>query len=329
MKISFVGWYGRNNIGDEAFRLSHKILFPGCDLNYSVDSISPNSDLVILGGGDVINSFYLSKIPKNLPLYILGAGMGDASEVANLSEHNIVSAVMRNEDDVLLLEKNGISAHYCPDITFSIDGKKYNKDFNNFDKKNGKKNLCILLSDHISVSKFFNEPRLISYYDYFKWELASALDYLEKFYNIYWIPFSNDYDNFDLHIHNEVIKRMSNRIDQTRLPYPETPETAFAYLSKMDLVISMKLHGILFSANLGVPFINIGTSRKTQLFCKTENYTELSIPPFSFTREKLLTAVKAAEEDGISEKIKKTSTKLREYTLTTQKNIISKWPIGQ
>jgi len=65
MKISIVGWYGKNNVGDEAFRFVLSDFFQ----DHQVEFVTPpqlcsNPDIVVLGGGAVASPFYLNTLPN-------------------------------------------------------------------------------------------------------------------------------------------------------------------------------------------------------------------------------------------------------------------------
>ena len=127
MKVNFLGWYGRDNLGDEAFKLAHNELFPSVERVYTVDHLDKSADLVVLGGGDVVKSFYLNKIPERVPYYAFGVGMGYDSEVELFKKKPPVHAYMRSHHDTNLASDNGIKANFTPDITFILNppGKGY------------------------------------------------------------------------------------------------------------------------------------------------------------------------------------------------------------
>ncbi len=66
-KIFHYGYFNKFNCGDDAFvdvfKYLHRRYYPYCKMSYSLD-LFENSDLVVLGGGDVINPFFLNTIKK-------------------------------------------------------------------------------------------------------------------------------------------------------------------------------------------------------------------------------------------------------------------------
>jgi polysaccharide pyruvyl transferase WcaK-like protein len=324
MKISMVGWYGRRNIGDEAFKLAHEALLSPHEITYHVDKIDKDADCVILGAGDVIQPFYLDVIPREREFYVLGAGLGYRPEAALLKERRVRQAIVRNAADVELLRAQEVNAAYAPDLTFILDHAAMPR-VELESAGDGRKKLCVLLSDHISPSHWHADPRRLSYFEYFKWELAQAISFLSEFYEIYWLPLSDDLDAFDTKLHMDVLHRVARRGAHHLLPYPGTPEVAIGTLREMDLVVSMKYHGIIFATLLGVPFVNIGVSRKTQQFCIESKLAEYSVLPFSFEKERFLEYVKNAEKGGTASLLRSIASRNRQELKKLRDRVLGTW----
>lgn len=324
-KINFVGWYDQRNIGDEAFRLAHDVLFPDSDKIYDQNSNYDSDSLIVLGGGDVVLPYYIDTIPQSRDFYVLGCGLGYQDEIKFLENRDVKHAIFRNAADAEAALALGMKSEFAPDITFVVDPENYKKSCSLPTSSRAVKKLCVLLTDQISPSPLQKESALLSYFDYFKWELASSLDFLSEFYDIYWLPFSDHENDRDLRIIYDVQGRMAEKQSSYVLPYPGSPEAALSIISEMDLVVSMKFHGVMFSTNLGIPFVNIGVSRKTQLFCEANGYSDLSIKPFCFTRDSLLAAVKAAETEGVPLRLLQDSRRFRIHLLKIRDDVLDKW----
>ena len=281
MSINIIGWYGRNNCGDEAFKIAFPFLLKTNDLKFS-ESEDLNC-INILGGGDVIKPFYLNKI--NSPFYIIGAGLGYESEINLLKEKKVIKAFFRNRKDVELARGIGINAEYIPDIVFALPPPN---------KQKNKKSLGVVLNGAIIPGFNTRNPANVAYTEYFKWTIAECLDELSKYYDINFIPFSEDKHNRDVTMHYDVYGKMklnnANLIDK-----PLSPIETIQCIANFDLFVTMKFHGAIFSTIAGTPFINIGLSRKIQQFCIEESIDGLSIDPYSLTYEKFMGVVKVAE----------------------------------
>jgi polysaccharide pyruvyl transferase WcaK-like protein len=123
----------------------------------------------------------------------------------------------------------------------------------------------------------------------------------------------------------DVYRRMSNRSSVSFISQPLSMAQALWIIKQFDLVISMKVHGIMFAVNQGVPFINIAETRKTQRFCAENGLAQLSIPRYSLERERFLEVVKIAEAEETRQSIRGTSAHLRELTRQRLPEAISRF----
>jgi len=303
LSISFIGWYDRANCGDEAFKQVHRTLFPDHDLEWVCDrspSDHPDAKLV-LGGGDVFLDYYLQWIPENTKFWAYGVGLGGEKGCDRVLQHRdrLHGIWLRNPEDVATLNAMGVNAHFTPDIVFNLRGQ-----VSTWKKDQSKpiKRMYVILSNNIYQSALRSGSiRLASYMDYFKHELAMTLNGLAQYYEVVFLPFSLDPNDFDPGICSDVyaIMRKFNRpggeaaVRVIREPPP--PMEVLRLLRDADLVLTMKFHGLIFSTLLGVPFINIGISRKNRLFCADNGLDHLSIEEFAFSKERLEARVKAAE----------------------------------
>jgi polysaccharide pyruvyl transferase WcaK-like protein len=313
--IPILGWYNQRNVGDEAFKDVFRAVVhemdPSLTVSYHAQRLpSPTPEKIILGGGDVIRPYYLEKIPENVAVFPVGVGLGYESELDLLEKAIVPFALFRNLDDVELARSKSIDAKYSPDLTF----------FSNIpepiavEMREGK-TLGVLLSDEVSPT-FERKKRIneLQYYEYFKWELASILDFLSDYYNICFVAFSTLDSINDHKVGLDVYRRMRARNKTTFVTQPLSLAQALWLIGQFELVVSMKFHGIMFAVNQGVPFINIGETRKTQRFCTENSLSQLSIPRYSLEKERFLDVVKVAEAGDTRQTILSTSERLRSLT---------------
>jgi polysaccharide pyruvyl transferase WcaK-like protein len=314
--IPVLGWYNQKNVGDEAFKDVFRIAIAQVDpfATISFDTPtnlvkSPSPDKVILGGGDVIRAYYLENIPSSVKIFPMGVGLGYESEIQLLENSTIPFALFRNVEDAELARSRGITAEYCPDLTYFLNEPEPLPI--NVKKE---KTLGVLLSDEISPTWERNTAKDYLYYEYFKWEFAGILDFLSDYYNICFIAFSTLASINDHKVHLDIYRRMNARGRASFLAEQMSMAQALWTIKQCDLVISMKFHGIMFAVNQGVPFINIAETRKTQRFCRENDLAQLSIPRYSLERERFLDVVKIAEAAETRKAIQATSARLRELT---------------
>lgn len=281
MKYNIIGWYGRQNCGDEAFKLAFPILLRDEELKFSESE--DQTRLNILGGGDVIKPYYLDKLKG--PFYIIGTGLGYESEVALLRGKDVKKAFFRNRQDAFLARVAGVPAEYIPDIVFAL--KPYEKSLPE------KKKAIVVLNGAIIPRNSHTDNAEIAYAEYFMWSLARSLKELSQWYDIEFLPFSDDRNNNDNITHLNVVSRAG--LESKIYEKPCSPEETMQKIANAHLVVTMKFHGVIFSVLNGTPFINVGFSRKCHQFCKEEGLEKLSIAPYSYTHDKFMEAVKVAE----------------------------------
>lgn len=288
MKYNIIGWYSRGNCGDEAFKLAFPKILGTDDIKFS-EFYDPEC-INILGGGDIIKPYYLDRI--NGPFYIIGAGLGYESEIILLRNKQVIKAFFRNKKDVLLAKIAGIPADYIPDIVFALPKPKKVGSF--------KKVAIVTLNGAIDPNPDMDSAER-AYSEYLKWEIAKCLTYIKDDYDITFLPFSEERFNYDLNIHRSVYGKMSTTKVLNSLLQPLPPNDTINMMANADLVITMKFHGVIFSVLAGTPFVNIGLSRKSHLFCKEQGLSQLSIEPYSLAYDRFVMTIKHAEATSSEE----------------------------
>lgn len=257
MKISVVGWYGKNNIGDEAFKEVFQRQLWGNDITFS-QIPDFNSDVVVLGGGGVVTERYIQDIPKDFdkPLYAMGVDIAvngkDWDEIRSLPFRRLY--VRSKEYKDIAISNGGFNISYCPDIVFSlyeqrpiVSGKKCGVILS-YDLKGG--------IDHLGKTL----QRIKSKYDR---EIEFIVFYTGN--------------NRDI----EITQRVKDECGEDfPIIIPKTPIETLQLMSSFDLIISMRFHGSIFAATLGIPFLSLSNKGKCSLFCEQErlfgNHIELT-----------------------------------------------------
>lgn len=271
MKINILGWYGKNNIGDEAFKNAHNVIFDGHDIQfYTPPKTPPDSDIFILGGGAVIAPFYLKCLPKNTPKYILGASVEYESEMDLLPEHNFQGIMIRNATDVAAMKsKVNCPVRAIPDLAFLLKPEQHKIDLG---KK--KKKLGVMITDYI-MPALNRPPEKFSKRAYnFVRTLAKELDKFNRDgWDVILLPFSTGGYGNDLRINLDLMAFMETpciNIMQTL-----TPTEALGVINDLDLTICMKFHAHIFSIIAAKPFLSIDLTRKVDLLLQENNLQEL------------------------------------------------------
>lgn len=308
--LTFVGWYGRRNAGDEAFREVHEALFPGTPkrwISTAAEAGDPSEQVYVLGGGDVFLDYYIEMIPAGAKFFAYGIGLGGPEQVESvLARRDRLQGIwLRNPEDVATLRAAGLEAHYTPDIAFLLGDAVRARPQHPTVAASERKRLVFCPSGNADQTALQRQDIGDFFYQgYLKVALARQLDELSKFYDILMLPLSHDYKDMDLGFIGQVHGLMK-RPDAAKVIAEELPPLDVARLiADCELCVTMKFHGLVFAALSGVPFVNIGLTRKTQMFCADLGVPELAIQPYTLNDANMLAAVKRAEAPQTAVQIK-------------------------
>jgi hypothetical protein len=279
--ILIVGYYDHYNLGDEQYKITFNLLLGDkynikhldCDKLNKKD-IDQNT-IIILGGGDVLNEYFLDKLNNILDkehknkVLAVSVGLPYNNILTNTNKLSILDYIfVRTEQDLGLFKKyfdpNRII--YLPDISLLLK-----KDVVvNVDKKN----IVISLSRHFYNIKCKNDYlKIVNKFSNFIIKLLSFNKYLITF-----IPFntSNGIKDNDKNQENDILFQRDiinllkqNNIDINNIISIEktlTPEEALMYYKKAYISIPMRFHGTLFSIYENCPILPIYTTKKIKNF---------------------------------------------------------------
>jgi hypothetical protein len=131
LKIKILGWYNKDNIGDESYKLSFPMLFPYHHLTFSDKIDQYNADYYILGGGNIVNESFIEQLKdvKN-----------KVAISVNVNQHNVHMlkdfkyVYVRDRVGYELLKQNNIPCDFGADISCILDAET--KNFSQIYKKN-------------------------------------------------------------------------------------------------------------------------------------------------------------------------------------------------
>jgi len=313
-KIMISGYYGFNNTGDEAILksmvgafkekipqikitvLSHNPL--QTSQTYQVKAInrlhlidimrcSRDTNLFISGGGGLLQDstgkgwsilYYLglilaAKIVK-VPVMIYAQGIGPVNKKINkklikwiLNKVDLIT--VRDEPSKELLENLGVVK---PSIYVNSDPVFLLK----------KKNINNIIDSHPFIQELINSDNRpligVSLREYksngldSKRIFAQVADYLIENYQakIIFLPFKFDED---VHISEEILSLMKNQAEVLKIKLE--PEELFSVLSRLSLVVGVRLHSIIFSSMANIPFIAFNYDPKVKYFVEDLGLSEL------------------------------------------------------
>ncbi|MBD8541444.1 polysaccharide pyruvyl transferase family protein [Oxalobacteraceae sp. CFBP 8761] len=316
-KTSVLGYFGYQNAGDDAFFDFWKNSMGAPTSSLSRNLQGSNAENAILGGGAIVNDYFISRLPDSydrLSLYgcSLPYGDGDVELLVPLAD-KISDIYLRSKRDTIAAKKLFPQAQYVPDLIFSHD---FADRFISLEEilgycevppvgiKVDRKNMILLLSDHYRATELDRHFTIES----FKYKLAGALDFLSQFYNIICVPMSMWHDSRDNIFAADVVSKMKNRASVALIDkYLGASDIYNIIKSQAALVITMKYHGIVFSMKANVPFINIGDTRKNFDLLSDSGLEGLNSSLNNFDHDRFLEIVKYAETTGVLSTISEVS----------------------
>jgi polysaccharide pyruvyl transferase WcaK-like protein len=300
MKVTILGWYNHNNAGDDAFMRSFPLLLPGHSVRFT-ENIKDNddSDVLILGGGDVVYPAYTDQFAKfpnkrKLAVSVTLTANSDLKRL-NMFEHVYVRDVLSLEvAKTGSLDPSRISL--IPDITFNLTpnplvGRTWLKQQFAAEGLSLKQKVVVCIC---SAYMAYNYEDALSR-DTLNF-LKVALDLSKSADNVpasfVFLPFSTqapwDDRMANAWVAGHCNQWQKNYVVHQRLDVQQT----LNIIAAANAVISTRLHSTVWSTLCGVPFIDLTHHSKNLGFIQTidkmpwsMNLWEFSVSPF----RKLLT----------------------------------------
>ena len=306
-KIYIIGYYNHNNLGDSQYEETFnyllnkfvledklEIIYLDCDKIEITDF--NDTDIIILGGGDILNNYFLDQIIlkfRNKPNKIIAVSVGIpyVDLLINTNKLNIIDYIfLRTQQDMNLLREY-FPPHrifYLPDISLFLTNcslssieKQYSEilllknTLHTIKNTNNKKIIAITLSRHIFESIDYDNF-LIMFYKFIKYIIT--LDYI-----IVLLPFNIDENinskniHNDTLIHNDLIQIIKSN-DHTLLnkiiiiDFEIPPKYILNIYDYFYITIPMRFHSCLFSIYKKIPCLPIFTTRKVKNLLLDINY---------------------------------------------------------
>jgi polysaccharide pyruvyl transferase CsaB len=304
MKIALSGYYGFDNAGDEALlsAICHTIqsIEPRADFVVfsgspdrtlqmhglrAVNRINPwqvirellSCDLLISGGGSLLQDvtgprslpYYISIVALakalNKPVIFYAQGIGPINrKISQTLMHAIANRVdlitLRDEDSRLLLKQLGVTR---PPIKITAD-PVFALEPSEADYKQAE----ILLQELGLAPEGKKAGVSVRHWkdlEGYQGNLARVLDQMaENDYQIIFIPMDYPRDGEESRRVARMMKQRSFVIDG----HLNSGEH-IALISRLDLLIGMRLHSLIFAATRGVPFAGISYDPKVDAFLKS------------------------------------------------------------
>lgn len=307
--IYVIGYFGHENLGDETYKVTFNFIFntflPKNDLNnYKIHYIDcdtiklhdfSDTDIIILGGGDILNDYFLDKVIlkfRNKPNKIIAVSVGIPyiDLIINTNKLNIIDYIFVRTKQDLELFKEYFHVHrifYLPDISYyllnqvklTLDNPTIEPKTTHLLKKlesikQTKKIIAITLSQHNFNSD--NKTSLVQ-------SINQFVRYLLTFdYHVVFLPFNTNQSDTGIHendilIHNDIIESIKsnnlNNLDQiTNIDFTIDPNIILQLYDYFYITVPMRFHATLFSIYKCIPMLPIFTTRKIKNLLLDINY---------------------------------------------------------
>ncbi len=287
-KVIVLGYFGKKNIGDEAFIIAYNNYFSDYELiirnvYQDLDDIVDMKDIhaVILGGGDVITQHFMNKLSGLFPyytgkIYAFSVGIPYPSEMYYLSMFDHIVFRAKNDIPFGSSAVGAKNISYLPDITWTLKPLAESVKIPNTTFQIG---VCLAQpAFHLNEHK---ESILMNIVTTFV-KLSETRDII---INLYAFNTSNsedgDYEiNSDYIINAELYEMLSqhqsaklqviNHID-SRL---NDTLTMLKELKQNDLIIAMRFHANIFAMIQEVPHVPLYVSRKVENLLSDMEYNQ-------------------------------------------------------
>jgi len=283
MNILVYGWYHHNNVGDDLFMDAFRALFPNFNFSF-VNQITPYNlqgiDAVFIGGGSLLGEVICVSddvawdLLKQQRIFYIGVGAETAINIfhAELMTKAELIAIRSTVglDKIKAINPNTIVIN---DLVHYLQPTKTVEPISK----------SVLVIPNISVVPTWNEPHWKhAAWDYFKTEFAQFLDHLvSERYSLGFLPFCTDSALDDNMAAAEIVSRMGHRNHRYLLPKENTLASITETISRYNIIITQRYHGIVLAEMVKVPNISIVHHNKL----KRTRGSELSF--YGITKDKI------------------------------------------
>jgi polysaccharide pyruvyl transferase WcaK-like protein len=285
--LKVVGWYGHHNVGDESYKLSFPLLFPAQPFTFN-DPITLQGEqgTAVLGGGDILNKRYVDKVLAG-PFQKRIAMSVSANSLTPFDQLRCFDQIfVRDMPSVRLLESQGISSRYMPDVSLIMQPNKTNGEQwikNQFLQKGldlYTKKIGIVFNAYLFGGRL--EMLARDFVNFFKVmnELVKIIDGTSASFIFFPMSTGLPYDD---RVTNGLLSSQckfwrKNLMIHEQLGVQETLDM----IAACDLVISSRLHSTLFSLISNTPFMDITHHDKNKNILETFGLKKHSFSYWSF-----------------------------------------------
>lgn len=281
--ILVVGYYGKNNLGDEAYRGVMGQFFPEAELTFVTSRSLPEMtsegyDAVIVGGGDIINNYFNDDIRPFLikfrgPRIAFSIGIPFPSLINDRYLGHFDHVFTRNYEDVRSIQMllGSHKAHFIPDIALAY---RPTIERMNRIKNKGEKKCGVFL-----VGNIIEFPQIAE-------DIAHIISKVSLTYEVVLYCFNpSEDDKISYYVRDSAVKRLNqsytkedrlkNILEKAKKGERIRVDTngyeaqqMIDIIADLDFAICMRYHSHIFCTVAETPFMSISSTRKTRSFMK-------------------------------------------------------------
>jgi polysaccharide pyruvyl transferase WcaK-like protein len=298
MNICVLGFFNKQNIGDESYKDTFKLLFPQHSFifcNHIYEEIIAKSEAVILGGGNVLKPPYIEELKKvkNKPIFGFSVGIEDAS--VNIPKTLFKHIYARDEFTLKVLTSKGIPCSYIPDAAFSLlpninEGKEWiKKQFENENFDLYQKIITVCINSYVLNAHLASLTKDSLAFLKFSYDFARIAD--ETNASIVFLPFGTGMPIDDRIANSWVAAKCKywkkNLVVFDRIDH----KTSLNIIAASNLTVSSRLHSSIFSYVAGTPFVDITHHSKNANFLESIGKQNCSVDFWNFDAIKAKTLI--------------------------------------
>ena len=264
------------NIGDESYVLSLPMLFPQHKTTFTNtldDTLVKDSDVIVLGGGNVLGGYFLDSLQKykGKPIYAISVGVFDWKITADkLSLFKRI--VVRDMNSYEFIKALGVKVEVAPDIAFLLNSNAENgkQILAKYFKQEGTevldKKVVVVINAYLPRNGQNQLGRDDFHFQTFSFDFAGALDKIKA--NFIFLPFGQKHP-WDDRVSNGWVAMKCEYHHKNFVCYDRlSPQDALDVIAASNVTISTRLHSSIFSLMAGVPFVDIVHNDKNKFFLK-------------------------------------------------------------
>lgn len=274
VKCLLMGFYDRHNIGDDTYKIIIPYLLPSCNIECiscdDVKTIDEDVEMVLVGGGDLVNEYFMNKVQQLLKSYkgrVYGVSLGipftNCLHYLHLFDHVFV----RSKHDLVIASKEiGVrNVSYLPDFSVALHEIRLLESFTSpqIDQQDHTIKVGVCLAQPL----FYNNPKKTVLLDNLCNALKSFAEKADGHVKFILIAFNSNIKSnqeCDYVINNHIQKRLSkDGVDVTlRHDITKPIDMLHFFKTSLDMCLCVRYHSVMFSIIADIPFVPLYVSQK-------------------------------------------------------------------